>query len=84
MHYDFYPERVCCTKIEIDLDGDVIENVRFQAGCNGNLKAVSALIKGKKVEEVTPLLEGIKCGFKQTSCADQLVIGLKKALEESK
>lgn len=84
MTYDFYPNGVCPSKIEIELDGDVIKHVQFQGGCNGNLKAVSALIQGKKVEEVAPILEDIKCGFKKTSCAAQLVLGLREALEAEK
>ncbi len=81
MTYEFHPQGVCSTKIDIELNGNVIENVLFHGGCNGNLKAISALVKGKTVEEISPILEGITCGFKKTSCSDQLVKGLKEALE---
>ncbi len=84
MAYDFYPRGVCPSKIEIELEGNVIKHIQFQGGCNGNLKAVSSLVQGKTIEEVTPVLEGIKCGFKKTSCADQLTIGLKEAFEAQK
>ncbi len=84
MAYEFYPRGVCPSKIEIELDGDVIKHVQFQGGCNGNLKAVSALIQGKTVDEVAPILQDIKCGFKKTSCAAQLVEGLRAALEAEK
>lgn len=84
MAYDFYTSGVCASKIEIELEGNVIKHVQFQGGCNGNLKAISALVQGKTIEEVTPVLEGIKCGFKKTSCADQLTKGLAAALEAAK
>lgn len=84
MSYVFFPRGVCSNKIEIELDGNVIENVRFYGGCNGNLKAMAVLIKGKTVEEIIPLLSGIKCGFKSTSCGDQLAKGLQEALEAQK
>ena len=82
MHYEYYPSGVCSSKIDIDLNGDVIENVVFHGGCNGNLKAISALIKGMTVDQVAAVLEGNTCGFKKTSCADQLVKGLRAALAE--
>ena len=80
MKYEFSPSGVCANKIDIELEGNVINDVLFHGGCNGNLKAISALIKGKTVEEIAPILEGNTCGFKKTSCADQLVKGLKEAL----
>ena len=84
MKYEFYPSGVCSNKIDIELDGNVIKDVLFHGGCNGNLKAISALVKGKTVDEIAPILEGITCGFKKTSCSDQLVKGLKEALEAQK
>ncbi len=82
MKYEFYPRGVCSSKIDIELDGNVIVDVLFHGGCNGNLKAISALIKGKTVDEVAPILDGITCGFKKTSCSDQLVKGLREALAQ--
>lgn len=80
-HYDFVPHGVCARKIHIDLsdDGTVIEHVSFEGGCNGNLKAISALVAGSSVDKVTGLLAGNTCGKRSTSCADQMVRGLKEA-----
>ena len=79
MKYDFRTQGVCSTEIEFELDGDIVRNVSFQGGCNGNLKAVSALVEGMTVDQVTERLSGITCGFKKTSCTDQLARALKKA-----
>ena len=75
----YYPEGVCSQMIEIELDGDKIEDVVFTGGCHGNLQAVSRLVKGMTVEEACEKLEGIRCGFKPTSCSDQLCKGLRAA-----
>lgn len=77
--YDFTPRGVCSRAIHIDLEGDTVANVEFEGGCNGNLKAVSTLIKGMTVDEVAAALEGNTCGRRSTSCADQLVKGLREA-----
>lgn len=67
---------VCSRAIEIDIeDGRVLE-VRFMGGCNGNTQGVAALCKGMLIEEVIHRLSGIKCGFKNTSCPDQLAVAL--------
>ena len=70
--------------ISFELEGNVVRNVHFLGGCNGNLKAVSKLVDGKTVEEIESLLKGNTCGPKPTSCADQLCIGLRQALDSSK
>ncbi len=70
--------------IEIELDGDVIKDVIFTGGCNGNLSGISKLIKGMKAEDVIEKLEGTTCGFKQTSCPDQLSKALRQALAEAR
>ena len=69
----------CSREITITLNGDTVESVSFLGGCNGNLQGVSALVKGRTVDEVIATLEGIKCGFKNTSCPDQLAQALKSA-----
>lgn len=69
--------------IEIELDGDVIKDVVFTGGCNGNLSGISKLIKGMKAEEVIGKLEGTRCGFKDTSCPDQLSKALRQAMAEA-
>ncbi|WP_040212031.1 TIGR03905 family TSCPD domain-containing protein [Clostridium polynesiense] len=71
---------VCSTQIEINVNGDTIENVKFVAGCPGNLLGISSIVKGMKVDEVINKFKGIRCGSKQTSCPDQL----SKALEAYK
>ena len=80
-HYDFRPRGVCSYAIHVDLDdtGTTIEQVSFDGGCNGNLKAVSKLVKGKPVDEIVALLKGNQCGMRGTSCADQLSIALENA-----
>jgi uncharacterized protein (TIGR03905 family) len=78
--FTFYPEGVCSMMIEIELDGDVIKDVVFTGGCNGNLSGISKLIKGMKAQDVIDKLEGTTCGFKDTSCPDQLSKALRKAM----
>ena len=79
----FYPEGICPQMIEIDLDGDTIKKVIFTGGCDGNLKAISKLIEGKKVDDVIEMFDGITCGFRKTSCVDQLCRALRRAVEEN-
>ena len=80
MHYNYKTSGVCSSNIEFDLDDGIVKNVRYTGGCNGNLKAVSALVDGLPKEKVISILKGITCGHKGTSCGDQLA----KALEEIK
>ena len=77
MLYTYKTQGTCSRKIEIELDGDVIRNVRFEGGCNGNLKGLAALTAGLTVDEVIDKLSGIRCGFKKTSCPDQLAAALR-------
>lgn len=84
MQYTFQPQGVCPRMISFELEGNVVRNVHFLGGCNGNLKAVSKLVDGKTVEEIESLLKGNTCGPKPTSCADQLCVGLRHALDSSK
>lgn len=79
MKYEYYPQGVCPVKLEFELDGDTVSNIVFTGGCNGNLKAISTLVDGWKVDDITSKLAGNTCGFKSTSCADQLSIALTKA-----
>lgn len=83
--YDFTPRGVCARAIHVELDdaGQTIENVSFQGGCNGNLKAVSKLVAGQPVERVIELLQGNACGNRPTSCADQLALALSEAAGEA-
>lgn len=86
MTYTYKTAGTCSSLITIDVseDGKTIENVSFTGGCNGNLKGICALVKGKSVEEVKSALSGIKCGFKQTSCPDQLARALSQIETKSK
>ena len=80
MEYTYKTNGTCSTKIEFDIEDGIVRNVRFTGGCNGNLKAISALVEGQPKEKVIKLLKGITCGLKGTSCGDQLA----RALEEAK
>ena len=82
--FTFYPEGVCSMMIEIELEGEIIKDVVFTGGCNGNLSGISRLIKGMNAEEVIGKLEGTRCGFKDTSCPDQLSKALRLALNEAR
>ena len=84
MNYDFSPKGVCARRLEFELDGDIVKNVRFMGGCNGNLKALAALTEGMTVDQVCERLKGITCGLKNTSCSDQLAQALAKAQEIEK
>lgn len=70
----------CSTQIQFDLIDGKIYNVNFTGGCNGNLKGICSLVEGMDAKEVISKLEGIRCGFKSTSCPDQLAQAIRKAL----
>lgn len=74
----YRPKGVCSSAIDIDVEDGIIQSVAFTGGCNGNLQGICSLVKGMKAEEAISKLRGIKCGFKDTSCPDQLA----KALQE--
>ena len=78
--YEFKTSSVCSQYIRFDLDGETIHNVQFIGGCSGNLQAISKLIEGQNANTVIDLLKGNDCGGRGTSCADQLTIGLSRAL----
>ena len=84
MKYEIPLQGVCPMSVSFDLEGDVVTNISFLGGCNGNLKAISTLVDGWTVDQITEKLAGNTCGFKQTSCADQLTIALAKAMEQAK
>jgi len=72
MSYKYKTHGTCSRSITVELDGDTVKSVSFEGGCNGNTKGIAQLVKGMKVQDVAQRLEGIKCGFKSTSCPDQL------------
>lgn len=82
MKYSYKTKGVCASFISFELEGNILSNVEFFGGCNGNLKAISKLVEGMEAEKVIELLSGNTCGFKKTSCADQLTLALKEALEQ--
>lgn len=73
MEYSYKPAKTCSTEIRFEIENGKVRNVRFKGGCNGNLKGIAALVEGMDCEEVKAKLAGITCGFKSTSCPDQLV-----------
>lgn len=79
MKHEYYPKGICPMKLEFDLDGDKVTDIQFTGGCNGNLKAIATLVDGWSADDIISKLEGNRCGFKQTSCADQLAQALKQA-----
>ena len=84
MEYTYRTSGTCSRSITFDIEDGVVRNVRFEGGCNGNLKGIGAIVDGMKVEDVINKLSGIRCGFKSTSCPDQLSIALKQALAQAK
>ena len=79
----YQPKGVCSNYMEIDVDGGVIQDCRVKGGCNGNLQGISHLLKGMRVQDAIQRMEGIRCGFKETSCPDQLSIALRQALQQA-
>lgn len=84
MEYIYKTKGTCSTQIKFDINGDVITNVVFTGGCDGNLKAVPRLVDGLTVEQIESKIKGIQCGFRSTSCADQLAIAVREAYEATK
>ncbi len=82
MEYRYKTKGTCSSEMIVDLDGETIKSVKIVGGCNGNAKGLSALVQGMKVEDVVQRCKGIKCGFKQTSCPDQLAAALLQAKEQ--
>lgn len=82
MKYTYYPKGTCSQVIEFEIIDGKIHNVQFYGGCDGNTQGVGRLVEGLDAEEVVARLEGIRCGFKPTSCPDQLAKGIRQALAE--
>ncbi|WP_343250738.1 TIGR03905 family TSCPD domain-containing protein [Diplocloster hominis] len=74
---------VCSQEIHLELDNDIIKFVEFIGGCSGNTQGVARLVTGMKVQDAIAKMEGIKCGYKNTSCPDQLAQALKSAANQS-
>lgn len=84
MDYTYKTNGTCARSINFSLEGNVVSNISFMGGCNGNLKAIAKLVDGMTVEEIEQKLKGNRCGMRSTSCADQLAIAVKKAYSENK
>ena len=83
MRYSYRTKGVCSVQIDFDLDEDVVTNVQYFGGCNGNLKAISILVDGMTVDQIEEKLRGNTCGHKPTSCADQLAIAVRQAYDRA-
>ena len=81
MEFTYRPRGVCSQLMEIEVEGDRIKHVKVTGGCNGNLQGISRLVEGMEIKEAIARMEGIRCGFKPTSCPDQLAKALKQCLE---
>lgn len=79
MTYTYRTKGTCSSEIDIELEGNIIRKVKFYGGCNGNLQGISKLVEGMTVEEVNEKFSGIRCGFKRTSCPDQLAQAVMEA-----
>ena len=79
---DYITHGTCSRMIHVVIEDGVVESVRFESGCAGNTKGVAALVVGMKAEDAVARLSGIRCGFKNTSCPDQLSRAIKEAISE--
>ncbi len=80
MQYSYKPHGVCSRMISFDIEDNIVKNISFSGGCSGNTKGLAALAEGMTTDEIIERLSGIRCGFKGTSCPDQLA----KAVAEAK
>ena len=84
MRFNYHTEMVCSRLISFDLEDNVVSNIEFVGGCNGNLKAISKLVNGWTVEKIEEYLRGNLCGQRPTSCADQLARAVRRAYDEQR
>lgn len=82
MKYQYHTSGTCAKVITFDINKNIITDIKFHGGCDGNLKAISKILDGATVEEIEAKLLGNTCGWKNTSCADQLAKAVRKAYEE--
>jgi len=80
MNYTYKPKGVCSRQMNLELENGKIKSVQIIGGCDGNLKGISRLVEGMDAREAVTRLQGIRCGFKDTSCPDQLARALQEAL----
>ena len=77
MTFTYNPKGVCSRQFKIDVENGVVNSIAIVGGCSGNLQGIAALLKGMKVEDAIARMEDIRCGFKSTSCPDQIAQALK-------
>ncbi len=77
MFFNYQPKGVCDRQMTFEVEDGIVKSLQVQGGCHGNLQGISKLVVGMKVEDVIARLEGIRCGFKPTSCPDQMAQALK-------
>lgn len=82
MHISYTPKGICAKKVDFDVEDGVVKNVVFVGGCDGNHKGLAALAEGMTPEEIVKRMKGITCGFRATSCPDQLTAALEKYMKE--
>ena len=82
MVYTYKTKGTCSVKIEFEVNDGIVSNVKFYSGCNGNLQGIAHLVEGMQAEDVIEKLEGTTCGFKSTSCPDQLAKALKEYMNQ--
>ena len=80
--YTYMTKGVCSRRMTVELEDGIIRDVRIEGGCNGNLAGISSIVEGMDAEEIIDRFDGIRCGFKQTSCPDQFAEALREALEK--
>ena len=84
MKYQYSTQGTCSYQIDLDVEDVVIKDIQFYGGCDGNLQGICSLVRGMKVEDVLPKIEGIRCGMKTTSCPDQLARALRQVMAAKK
>ena len=83
MTYTYTPSGVCSRQMTVEIENGTIKHVDILGGCNGNLKGISSLLQGMRVEDAISRMQGIRCGMRATSCPDQLSIALQQAMEQN-
>ena len=84
MNYTYQTQNTCASKIDFELDGDIVKNIKFKGGCPGNLKAIQKLLDGATASYIIEMCKGNTCGFRPTSCTDQLAIAVEQAVNSAK
>lgn len=83
MKTTYYTKGTCSRSIELEIEGGIVKEVKFNGGCMGNTQGIASLVKGMPAEEVIKRCKNIQCGMRKTSCPDQLALALEKALKNN-